>query len=124
MTIKHFGSTFSVFSEKRKISNKITLLDDNDTIVSDDQSIPEELNTFLRMLQKSLNMQQNSYITDESNEIKDQVKKAIFKYKNHPSIILIKNKVTVPELFVFPEASVSDNEKELSNLNTKKNKCV
>ena len=26
-----------IFSEKRKISNKITLVDDNDTIVSDDQ---------------------------------------------------------------------------------------
>ena len=48
------------------------------------------------------------------------MKKAIFKYKNHPSITLIKNKITVPELFVFTEASVSDIEKELSNLNTKK----
>ena len=51
--IKHFRSTFSrVFSEKRKISNIITLVDDNDTIVSDDKSISEELNIFLRMLQK------------------------------------------------------------------------
>ena len=52
--------------------------------------------------------------------MEDQVKKAIFKYKNHPSSILIKNKTTVPELFVFTEASVSDIEKELSNPNTKK----
>ena len=50
----------------------------------------------------------------------DQVKKAIFKYKSHPSIILIKNKITVPELFAFTEASVCDIEKELSNLNVKK----
>ena len=34
------------------------------------------------------------------NETEDQVKKAIFKYKNHPRIILIKNKITVPELYV------------------------
>ena len=59
-------------------------------------------------------------LTFQSNEIEDQVKKAIFKYKNHPSIILIKNKITVPELFAFTEASVSDIEKELSNLNAKK----
>ena len=67
-----------------------------------------------------MNIWQHSYTTDQSNEIEDQVKKAIFKYKNHPSIILIKNKITVPELLVFTEASVSDIEKELSNLNTKK----
>ena len=121
MIIKHFRSTFSrFFSEKKKNSNKITLVDNNDTIVSDDQSISEELNTFFKNATKSLNIQQNSYITDQSNEIEDQVKKAIFKYKNHPSIILIKNKATVPELFAFTEASVSDIEKGLSNLNTKK----
>ena len=110
----------SFFFEKRKISNKITLVDDNNTIVSDDQSISEELNTLFKNATRSLNIRQNSYITDESNEIEGQVKKAISKYKNHPSIILIKNKITVPELFVFTEASVSDIEKELSNLNTKK----
>ena len=32
----------------------------------------------------------------------------------------MKNKITVPELFAFTEASVSDIEKELSNLNAKK----
>ena len=80
----------------------------------------EKLNTFFKNAAKSLNIRQNSYLTDESNEIEDQVKKAIFKYKNHSSIILIKDKITVPELFAFTEASVSDIEKELSNLNTKK----
>ena len=32
----------------------------------------------------------------------------------------MKNKITVPKLFAFTEASVSDIEKESSNLNTKK----
>ena len=109
-----------VFSEKRKISNIVTLVDGNNTIVSDDPSISEELNTFFKNATKILNIRQNSYTTDESNEIEDQVNITIFKYKNHPSILLIKNKITLPELFVFTEASVSDIEKELSNLNTKK----
>ena len=67
-----------------------------------------------------MNIRKNCYITDQSNEIEDQIKKAILKYKNHSSIILIKNKITVPELLVFNETSVSDIEKELSNLITKK----
>ena len=71
-----------------------------------------------------MNIRKNSYITDQSNEIEDQIKKAILKYKNHSSIILIKNKITVPELLVFNKTSVSDIEKELSNLITKKNKYV
>ena len=107
-------------SEKRKIPNKINLVDDNDTIGFDNKSLSEKLNTFFKNAAKSLNIRQNSYLTDESNEIEDQVKKAIFKYKNHSSIILIKDKITVPELFAFTEASVSDIEKELSNFNTKK----
>ena len=53
----------------------MTLVDDNDTIVSDDQSISEELDTF-KNATKNLNIRQNSYLTDESNEIEDQVKKA------------------------------------------------
>ena len=84
------------------------------------KSISEELNISFKNAIISLNKRQNSYLTDEPNEIEDQVKKAIFKYKNHPSIILIKNKITAPELFAFTEASVSDIEKELSNLNVKK----
>ena len=86
------------FSEKSKISNKITLPDNSDTVVSDDQSISEELNTSFKNATKSLNIWQSSYLTDKSNEIEDQVKKAIFKYKNLPSIILIKHKITVPVL--------------------------
>ena len=54
------------------------------------KSISEELNISFKNATVSLNIRQNSYLTDEPNEIKDQVKKAIFKYKNHPSTILIK----------------------------------
>ena len=89
-------------------------------IVSGDQSMSEERNIFLKNATKSLNIRQNSYLTDKSNEIDDQVKKTIFRYKSHPSIMLIKNKITVLELFAFTEAAVSDIEKELKNLNTKK----
>ena len=65
------------FSEKRKISNKITLVDDNETIVSDDQLVSEELNSFFKNATKSLNIRQSSYLIYKSNKIEDQVKKAI-----------------------------------------------
>ena len=75
------------FYEKRKTSNKIILVGDNDTIISDNQSISEELNTFFKNATKRLKIQQNSYIKDEWKDIEDKVKKAVFKCKNHPSII-------------------------------------
>lgn len=53
------------FYEKRKTSNKIILVGDNDTIISDNQSISEELNTFFKNATKRLKIQQNSYIKDE-----------------------------------------------------------
>ena len=65
----------------------LSVLYHHDTIVSDEQSISEELNISFKNAIKSLNIRQNSYLTDESNEIGDQVKKAFFEYKNHPSII-------------------------------------
>ena len=48
------------------------------------------------------------------------VNKAISKYKNRPSILLIKDKIRYPASLSFKEASLSDIEKELRNLNTKK----
>ena len=66
------------FSEKRKIASKTTLVDDIDTIVSDDQSISEELNISFKNATKSFHIRRSSYLTEESNETEDQVKKAIF----------------------------------------------
>ena len=48
MTINHCGKLFNIFSEKRKIINKINLVDEDETIISDDQLIPEELNQFIK----------------------------------------------------------------------------
>lgn len=59
------GEHSAFFYEKRKTSNKIILVGDNDTIISDDQSISEELNTFFKNATKRLKIQQNSYIKDE-----------------------------------------------------------
>ena len=50
-------------SEKRKISNKVTLVDKEDRIISEDSPV---------------------------SEYTDTVEKAIYKYVNHPSILLIK----------------------------------
>ena len=50
----------------------------------------------------------------------DLVNEAISKYRNYPSILLIKDKIRNPASLSFKEASLPDIEKELRNLNTKR----
>ena len=62
-------------------------------------------------------IRENSYLIDKI-ELSDPVNKAITKYKNHPSILLIKDKIRNPAPFSLKESSLSDIEKELRNLKT------
>ena len=93
---------------------------DNENIIPDDNMVSEELNNFFQNATKTLNVIENSYLTNNANEVLDPVDKAVFKYKNHPSILTIKNSLGATTTFLFNEVSLSDIDKELSNLNTKK----
>ena len=87
-TIKHFRKLFNLFfSEKRKITNKITLADEDETVKSDAQLISEELNQFFKNATKTLNIRETSSPIYKS-ELSDPVNKSISKYKNLPSILL------------------------------------
>ena len=80
----------TLFFEKRKFANKITLEDREKNNLSDDTLVSEELNNFFQNAIKTLNINENSYIADSSYSITDPVDKAINTYKNLPSILLIK----------------------------------
>ena len=72
------------FSEKRKISSKITLVDSKENTIFEEHLASEELNKFFENATRGLEINENSYINDtDSNEI-NSVKKAINKYRNHP----------------------------------------
>ena len=57
---------------------------------------------------------------NNTNEALHPVDKAVFKHKNHPSILTIKNSLRVTTPVLFNEVSLVDIEEELSNLNAKK----
>ena len=77
------------FSEKRKTVNKITHVNENEDILSNDKVAADEINTFSKNATKDLGITKNIYTVDNSNSITDPVNKAIDKFKNHPSILLI-----------------------------------
>ena len=89
------------FSEKRKISNNKTLVDDKENTIFDD------LNKFFENATRGLEKNENSYIIDTgSNEI-NSVEKAINKYWNHPSVLLIKSTLENIPSFSFNEVGLS-----------------
>ena len=109
-----------LFSEKRKFANKITLEDSEKNILSDETLVSEEQKVFFENATKTLNINENSYIVDSSSSITDPVDKAINTYKNHPSILLIKQKLENVDRFSFKDVSVSEIEEELRELNSDK----
>ena len=68
-----------LLSEKRKRANKVTLVGKKDKIISEDSLVSEETNFFFQNAAKNLNINENSYIKDETNECTDTVEKAIYK---------------------------------------------
>ena len=65
------------FSQKRKIANKVTLVDKEDKIISEDSLVLEEINFFFQNATKNLDINEYLYIKDETNEYANTVGKAI-----------------------------------------------
>ena len=70
----------------------MTLGNNKENTIFDDHLVSEELNKFFENATRILEINENSYIIDtDSNEI-NSVEKAINTYRNHPSVLLIRNR--------------------------------
>ena len=118
MTIKVFGKIFNLFfSEKRKISIKITLVDNKENTIFDDRLVSEELNKLFENAIRGLEINENFYIIDTDSKEINSVEKAINKYRNHPSVLLIKCTLKNIPSFSFNEVGLSEIERELNLIN-------
>ena len=80
-----------------------------------------ELNEIFKNAVSTLGITENSFIINkEYGNISDPVKRAILKFESHPSISLIKNKITNGNNFKFEPVPLSDIELEIRILNPKK----
>ena len=85
--IKPFFTNKSTFGRNIKLIEK-------EEILKDDTEIAEELNLFFSNAVKSLNIAENTYITNRvSDHLKDPATRAIEKFKTHPSVLIIKDKI-------------------------------
>ena len=116
---KKFWKTVKpLISDKCNVSNKINL-EENDNIVSDDE-IAETFKIFFENAVKNLNALGDSDSLSPTFHLDNPVDIADEKFKNHPSITLIKRNVNVSRNFFFKEVNFSDIFKEISSLNSKK----
>ena len=108
-TIKPF------FSDKGNYGDNIKLVEE-EQVLQNDSEIAEQLNVV-----STLGITENSFIINKEYEnISEPVQRAILKFESHPSISLIKNKITNENNFKFEPVSLSDIELEIRLLNPKK----
>ena len=84
---KTFWKTIKPFlSDKVRSTNKMTLIDKEETMV-DDYNTAKVLNTFFSNIDSNLNIAEYSNCEPLVNNICDLVLKCVVKYRNHPSIL-------------------------------------
>ena len=111
---KFWDTVKPLFSNYGGGSQKITLVKDND------EEVAETFNKFFIDSVESLDITENKVLLNDTGDLKDPVKIALKKFESHPSIIDIKNDVTVENKFSFSKVSICDIELEIRYLKTKK----
>ena len=118
---KTFWKTVKPFlSNKGDFHKKITLIE-GENIILEDKEVAEKLSNYFENAVKSLEIIENNDILTPVNGIDDNVDIAIKKYENHPSILVIKEKVSLNlPSFSFSLTDITDIENEINYLNPNK----
>ena len=91
---KLFWKTVKPFCSNKGSHRGNIKLVEGDKLQQDDSEVAEELNNFFKEAVSTLAVNENSYIINpDSLNISDPIEKAISKYKFHPSILLINDKI-------------------------------
>ena len=108
-----------MLSDKLKSNGKITLVVEGNKIISEDKDNTELLNSLFSNATKNLKILEFSDSNPPAENIPHPIFKVILKYKNHPSIITIKNARKWP-VFYFCGVSVNYIFKEIKRLKARK----
>ena len=115
---KKFWKTVKPFlSDKSKTSDKIHL-NENGELLNSESETAEVLNNFLTIV-KNLKIPEYENLDRNFENVEDPVLRAILKYKDHPSITVIKEKAK-NSVFSFYEVDKDKIKKEINRLNKNK----
>ena len=117
---KNFWKTFKpLFTDKTSGQNKIVLVE-NENIVNDDKVICEIFNSYFVNITDTLPITALPESDVEITSTTDRVLHSIQKYRNHPSIIRIKENVGIVDKFEFNFVAPIDVWNEINQLNGSK----
>ena len=116
---KRFWKTMKpFFSDKTYLNRKITLIEEG-KIISNDNEVAETMNDFFSNAVKKLEIKGYEEDVDTQNDT-DTIENIIDKFKEHPSILKIKEMVKVTNVFSFSKASNIKILQEIFRLNKNK----
>ena len=118
---KFWQNVKPLFSGKSKSQTYITLIE-NENILSDSEQVAEILNNYFIESVKNLEIQHfcEDGVQDGESENIEVIKNIIDKYKSHPSIVKIKENVTIISKFQFQDTTEDEIYKKINSLDTKK----
>ena len=121
---KKFWNTIKpLFSNGSSKTGKITLVE-NEEIITEDKEIAETFNKFFIDAVSSLGIQENNALLNNTADLSDPVLIAVKKFQDHPSIVEIKQHVSIESEFSFSEVNVNEIMTEINNLDVKKSGTV
>ena len=108
-----------LFSGKHILNKKITLVEKND-IVSNDADVAELMNLYFSFAVQDLEIDGYAENLCSSSVNSDPISKIIVKFKEHPSILKIKERIIVKETFRLPTVNEKVISAEINSLNKSK----
>ena len=115
---RFWNTVKSLFSDKVKSSEKVTLVHENKIITNDDEN-SKILNLFFSNVVNHLKIPEFKDIDFSAECISHPALKAIMKFHNHPGVSAITNAFN-PQSFNFSNVSVDDLLKEINKLGSRK----
>ena len=116
---KFWKSVKPLFNEQAVSTDTITLIENN-IMVSDDGKVSEIFNDYFGNAVKNLDIP--PYVPPQENTVPsdDTIRSIIEKYKNHPSVMKIKEVIPLKTSFSFTPTNIATVMREISNLNLAK----
>ena len=114
---KFWKNVKPLLSDKQCKSDRNIVLIENDTIITEDETVAEKLNNFFLKSVETLDIKHYTAPLENRNENLDYI---IEYYKNHPSVLKIKEHITTLEKFNFSDVAICDIFEEISKLDPSK----
>ena len=117
---KFWASVKALFSNKINLAENIVLCE-NGKLIKDEEEVANIFNNFFVNIKPNLGIKTQHEFLNTTDNSQDPIENAIWKYENHPSIILIKKHMEgANSSFVFETVTKQKIEKLITNLNIRK----